>query len=73
MTKPIWNAVFNSEMTKAGIRTWVGMSSGRRGRSILAMDTNKARSFWRVCLNMNLRKGCCARSSATCWEMAPCA
>jgi len=57
ITKPISKAFFNSLMTKAGTNTQVDTSSGVRGRLDLESATNSARSFSRVCLNINCRKG----------------
>ncbi len=56
--KPIWNAVLSSLMMNAGIRTYVGMSARVFGLlRRCASFTNSARSFVRVCLNMNSRSG----------------
>src|SRR5260221_10855167 len=50
---PISKAFFNSPMTKAGIKTQVEISEGVLGRLDLDKATKRARSFSRVCLNMN--------------------
>jgi hypothetical protein len=54
--KPIWNAVFNSLVTKAGTITRNGTSLGPPASGALAIFMNSARSAWRVCLSMKVFK-----------------
>ena len=57
-TKPIWNAVFSSESTKAGIEHVGGQVGGRaRLRRSSPSWTISARSVSRVCRSMNSRSG----------------
>ena len=56
--KLIWNAVFNSLITKLGMRTRLGMSSGVRGWGIRDKRKKRPRSFSRTCFIINFRRGC---------------
>ena len=63
--KPISNAVFSSESTKAGMSTRVGhVGAGLRAARSSDRSVKSARSFWSTCLNMKSRIGTSARLSA---------
>ncbi|MOA18555.1 hypothetical protein D3C78_1388810 [compost metagenome] len=64
MVKPIWNAVFNSLVMKAGTRMRKGTCDGSSSAGCLARLANSDRSFSRVWCSMNVRSGPAARSTA---------
>ncbi|TLD45676.1 MAG: hypothetical protein FAZ92_02084 [Accumulibacter sp.] len=64
MTKPIWNAVFSSLVTKAGISRRIGISAVDAKPGLRLMRTKSAISDSRVCLSMNSRSGTALRSTA---------
>ncbi len=55
--KPIWNAVFSSDVTKAGTRMVSGVASGLPMSVRLDRRTNSSRSEVRVCASMNAFSG----------------
>ena len=63
MVKPIWKAVFNSLVTKAGSSTRNGRSSGPAMGPTSASRANRAMSGSRVCASMNSRNGWAPRST----------
>src|SRR5690606_31954133 len=63
--KPIWNAVFSSEVTNAGTRMVSGTSSTPARSVRLDSRTNSARSLSRVCASIKSRMGSSARLSAS--------
>ena len=63
--KPIWKAVFSSEVTKAGMRMRMGRSSGLSTLAALPMRENRLRSAVRVCFSMKSFSGTAPRSSAS--------
>ncbi|MNP19726.1 hypothetical protein D3C76_1122670 [compost metagenome] len=64
--KPIWNAVFSSEVTKAGTSMVSGVASALAMSVRLDRRTNSSRSDCRVCASMNPFSGTSARLSASC-------
>src|SRR6185369_188146 len=67
--KPIWKAVFNSLVTKAGTTTFSGRSWGELTSGVLASFMNRAMSASRACLSMKPLSGGSARVSASLKEM----
>ncbi|MNH11174.1 hypothetical protein D3C79_706820 [compost metagenome] len=66
--KPIWNAVFSSEVTNAGTRIVSGTWSGPAMSVRLDRRMNRSRSLCRVCASMKSLSGTCALSMA-CWAV----
>ncbi|MNF92532.1 hypothetical protein D3C84_751800 [compost metagenome] len=63
--KPIWNAVFSSEVTNAGTRITSGASSGLAMSLRLDRRMNSSRSLSRVCASMKFFSGTSALASAS--------
>src|SRR5690606_16001604 len=63
--KPIWKAVFSSEVTKAGTRMVSGVSAGVAMSVRLDSRTNRSRSLSRVCASMKSLSGTSARLMAS--------
>ena len=61
---PIWNADFNSLITKDGTNTRIGAVSAFTSGANFASLANKAKSDCRVCFTMKLRIGASPLSSA---------
>ncbi|MCY1562374.1 hypothetical protein D9M68_997550 [compost metagenome] len=67
--KPIWNAVFSSEVTKAGTRMVSGAASGLGMSVRLDRRMNRSRSLERVCASMKFLIGTSAFATAS-WALS---
>ncbi|MNP57598.1 hypothetical protein D3C76_1524400 [compost metagenome] len=63
--KPIWKAVFSSEVTKAGTRMVRGVASGLGMSLRLDRRMNSSRSLERVCASMKFLIGTSALATAS--------
>src|SRR3954452_16068796 len=71
ITKPIMNAVFNSESTNAGINVAMLTSSRVSGFLARLALMNRSSSPLRVCFNMKERNGFCASFHASLYDESP--